>query len=242
NPLKIDVTTQGELVLWIAMKTAAWEFTDRPTVSISQADRTWIWEKREPPPDWRIWIGRYVGTEWRTRYRHHGMALARSPAKVDRPPGHNTQVTTLVAGELLIHVCSSSLPGIIDQMGFRGYSATLLHQLWPATRRAIRWPNGPTSDDEDVSVIADAFWTAVVKIPRGVLTEWRTRTCVMFDSRSVKYITPDEKEQNRIIDSTRPSRLQASPEAAVMASNTKPSSLCGRLLDRHVASLLAMTV
>jgi len=63
---------QRKLALWLAIVCTVWEYTDVPTQAVPAEDRQYIHSQREAPPHWSAWIGTYQGTEWQTRYRHHG--------------------------------------------------------------------------------------------------------------------------------------------------------------------------
>ena len=92
------------------------------------ADRRQLMSTGYPPFDtWRIWIARFDGANPEDRWsRHLGMQMVSSPDEIFRPHKCNTQVTTMVIGELCAHLVSSSVMRIPS-----GYTGVELTAIWP---------------------------------------------------------------------------------------------------------------
>ena len=148
---------QLSLALWLSVMATVGEYTDIPTKAIPEIDRHYIFEKREPPPKWSIWVGQYRGIEWHDRYRHHGVVCI----PITLPPNtnvidtksYNTQTTALQIGALFAYVCSST----IDTMWRFNQAGEIagLTRIWPPAGFAINWPRLDILDDEAALRIAD---------------------------------------------------------------------------------------
>jgi hypothetical protein len=153
---------QRLLALWLSVACIVWEFTDPPTQAIQPEDRDYVYCRREPPPNWSMWIGRYQGSEWKTRYRHHGAyamkAESFSPNDIVGAQPSNSQTSSLLIGELFMHVFSSTIP--CDWEFEQGVNLPGLFRLWPLRGGNIRWPGIFILSDADVNAIADRMLTS----------------------------------------------------------------------------------
>jgi len=148
---------QFRFALWIAIACIVWEYTDVPTQAVPAEDRKFVYDRREPPPNWSMWIGNYKGTQWKNRYRHHGAYvlprdLVSERLVVGSKPS-NTQTSSLQIGELFMHVSSSTLPLLWEfdhEVDFPG-----MLRLWPIKGGPIQWPNLTTLNDATAAEIAD---------------------------------------------------------------------------------------
>src|SRR3989442_317883 len=54
-------SAQKAVATWAAMATMTAEYLmhEKSLIAVAEADREWLWQNGSPPPDWRIWIGRY---------------------------------------------------------------------------------------------------------------------------------------------------------------------------------------
>jgi hypothetical protein len=159
EPIKLDLQQQLSVAAWIAVKTVVAEYFFPKMVAITEEERTFIWKYEKPPLHWKIWLGRYQGTDWRpARYSHHGFKLNFSPTIEDylsRPKWENhaqcnSQSSTFVIGDLFIHVISSVHHELVSQI------TSNLQQLWPPTQEII-WPPSIVVNDDQVTVIDNAF-------------------------------------------------------------------------------------
>lgn len=74
NPILLNREMQTAVAAWTMMTAIVAEYTDVPTQAIPPADRRLLMQGNLPNDSWRIWIGKYEGTDWKPqRYRHAGM-------------------------------------------------------------------------------------------------------------------------------------------------------------------------
>jgi hypothetical protein len=171
EPVELDREAQKYVAAWIAIITIMAEFTDAPTAGIPAADRTVLFETKQPPSSWVIFVAPFVGAEWSPAgYRHHGMRLkkrAKEPqaGAAMKLADDTLQATTCTLGALLFHVFSSTDEGvrhIFHQVTAEGK----LCRLWPISSDVIHWPDGPILGDAVADFIADSFCTEFGKAVR----------------------------------------------------------------------------
>lgn len=151
----LDTDIQRIISSWIVMTSIMGEFTDIKTVSIPTLHRSMLMETEYPPEGWKIWIGWYRGLEWEQRYRHYGCASVSREQLGKVQPEFNTQHSTFVFGELLIHAISTTLPGY--NINFTGMIERKLRCIWPIKEEYINWPPRTALTDEDAMNISDTF-------------------------------------------------------------------------------------
>lgn len=167
---KIILNRQQQLSVaaWIAIKTVIAEYFFVNNVAITKDERTYIWKNKMPPLHWKIWLARYQGTEWSpARYSHHGFQLNFSPTiehyllspKYVEHAQCNSQSSTFVIGELIIHVISSVHQDLVSQI------RSNLQQLWPSPEdpfihplhKEIIWPPSLVLNDDQVTILDSSF-------------------------------------------------------------------------------------
>lgn len=161
----IENNHQLSIAAWTVMTSIIAEFTDRPTASIPAAHRQLLKASGRPPEGWIIWIGSYYGTEWRQRYKHHGLTCIDTSVMsftqaASCKPGCNTQTSTFVMGELFIHTLSSTLSDL-HMLDFTGETGEALIRIWPPYRENIKWPRPKVISDVHADFIADAFFQSL---------------------------------------------------------------------------------
>lgn len=146
---------QKILAAWATMCVMTGEFYSPDHVSVPFADREYLRLYREPPPQWRIWIGRYIRGKWQGYWIHHSVPILDDEdlpeAGSDYVPAPNTQITTFIVGQLFIHAFSSATSDITNRWQFsgtRGLARNVLAQIWPPEESFIVWP---TEDIMDVT-------------------------------------------------------------------------------------------
>jgi hypothetical protein len=155
-----DLKSQRAIAALLCLITIRAEFTELSTVSITDADRTWLREKLEPPPLWQIWIARYIGDQPESHwFRHYGMQIVSTPDEAAEPGGCNTQTSTMVLGQLCAHTFSSS---VFPE--FSGYKATLF-KIWPISGYDINTAVLPRMGDDDVISLSEALARGMKPIP-----------------------------------------------------------------------------
>src|SRR5258705_11505191 len=98
----------------MATMTSEFLIHDKAQIAIPQSDREWLWNHRNPPPDWRIWIGRYQRYRSAEQWVHCSVPIynaGEEPMVAEgEAPQCNTQSTTFMVGELFVHAMSAAFP------------------------------------------------------------------------------------------------------------------------------------
>lgn len=131
----LDTNAQCALAAWVTMFCITAEYTDRDHRGIPAADRAALMTSSRPPESWRIFIGRYRGTEWARRYAHCGFIFQRNN-------GANAlcgaaQCSTFVVGELAVYACSASIPDADIARYLAPADDVALKQIWPPIHAAL---------------------------------------------------------------------------------------------------------
>ncbi|MEO7212966.1 hypothetical protein [Mucilaginibacter sp.] len=118
---------------WAVMTSYVREFEDLKTKAIKQRDVLYLMKNELPPKNWKIYIGRYQGTEYKMRYRHIGVgyAMINSNYTINMADyeGMNTQYSTFVVGELIIHASCTYIDQPVPDVD--GKLLSKLNQVWP---------------------------------------------------------------------------------------------------------------
>jgi hypothetical protein len=161
----LAASDQWAIAAWAAMTTISAEMDDPETAVVPFSDRQWLMNMGEAPSHWYVWIGRYQGQRWRTWFRHHrfnysqDIVLPQSVLALVKYQGDSAlriQVTTLVAGELLLQ----TLSGTANNKGVSPFSyvdAMWLSNIWPGAGPPIVWDQLPILGDSNVDGVANAF-------------------------------------------------------------------------------------
>ena len=147
QPVLLTTMDQWLLSALLCLITIRLEFTDLEMQGVPVAERRELMATGHAPFDtWRIWIARFGGQNPHDHWsRHFGMQVVSSPDEMFRPHKCNTQVTTMVIGELCAHLVSSSAMPVP-----RGYSGVELTPIWPPTDFDIDSRAIPFLNDADV--------------------------------------------------------------------------------------------
>jgi hypothetical protein len=134
------------------------EFTDLEMQGVPVSDRRQLMTNGYPPFDtWRIWIARFGGANPEDHWsRHFGMQVVSSPNEISRPHKCNTQVTTMVIGELCVHLISSSVMPVP-----RGYFGIELTPIWPPTNLYIDSRAIPFLNDAEVVYLHESLAASI---------------------------------------------------------------------------------
>jgi hypothetical protein len=149
--INLTPAAQRALAAWIAKTIMIAEFASAEGIVTPRADRVSLRTTMEPPQSWNIWIARNAGRNWVARYVRHTAALGAADPK--KGPQKDTQSTTLGMGRIIVHVMTSTVPGMKFELPGRADS---FHFLWPV-RRAITWPPRSALDHEAVEDFNLAF-------------------------------------------------------------------------------------
>lgn len=136
----LDPAAQAALSVW-AIKTAMMAMYVYPRAgnAIPQADYTWLYRHRSPPPDYRVWIGKRTkdGGEWPAFFRHSALTATIGDREMPAPGDPNAHRTSIGVGHLVFHVFGHHIQdGPV--LNLRGYESALA-RIWPADE-GIEWP------------------------------------------------------------------------------------------------------
>jgi hypothetical protein len=152
-------TDQRLLAALLSLVSMRVELSSHEMRAIPPSDHDWIRTRFEPPPYWKIWIARYVGNVAMDE-QHMAMQISSSmdvPAGVDHC---NTQVTTLVIGQLCAHLFSST-----EWPEFGGYEGIFLSRIWPLTPFDIEVSSLPPIFESEVPWLHETVARTTPPIP-----------------------------------------------------------------------------
>ena len=130
----IAATERRALAAWCTMFSMVIEFADPPTRASTPAERAYLKERLEPPPNWTVWIGRALdGDVWRGAWNHFGMgapAARSAEGAITRTGECDTQSTAAVANCFYFQTHSTrSAEANVDAKEFAAQHG--LRILWP---------------------------------------------------------------------------------------------------------------
>jgi hypothetical protein len=130
HPHLLQSFGQRLLATFLCLVSMRIEISSVTVGSIPKAERDWLKQNYEPPANWRIWIARYKGEPLMDE-RFAAMQIA---SKTVKPSIEhcNSQVTTLVIGQLCAHLFSSTV-----WPNFGGYEGIQLCSIWPPSQFGI---------------------------------------------------------------------------------------------------------
>jgi hypothetical protein len=151
---------QKLLAAWVTMCVMTAEYYMPELAAIPFGDREYLRLYREPPKEWRIWIGRYLRGRWKGYWIHHSVPLVENipEAGDDAASRPNTQTTTFIVGQIYIHAFSSALPNITSKWRLDAQGPTILAQLWPVKESFIAWPTNDILDRNADRIAGYIFW------------------------------------------------------------------------------------
>ena len=174
KPAILSRQAQELIARWIAMSTMTSDFFYPDKHAVPQADRDLLYgtgngDGAVPQDTWKMWIGRYQRGDWVGRWVHNSIPIY---SKDDAPelsaagiPRPNTQTTTIIFGELYVHVFSCPFPEIVAMVNLRESAHSMVAQIWPFREDVIAWPINPMSDRD-----ADNFAAAIFRMLDAI---WR---------------------------------------------------------------------
>ena len=114
-PRVLQREAQSVIASWATMFTMVYEFADKPTIAISQAQREFFKAHQTTPVNWMIWVSTFSGTMHSLRTHHRGITGGRwcSDGNTIELDGNcETQITSGVAGKfvfLTFHAADDAL-------------------------------------------------------------------------------------------------------------------------------------
>jgi hypothetical protein len=144
EPMVLDTAKMKLLAPTLALVSVRVELTAKGMRVIPQDEIQYLMNIGRPSHSWRIWIARHSGPNLRDySYRYTAMQIVSEPTAVFGPEHCNTQVTTLVAGQLYVHILFSTV-----WPDFQGYEGVGLTQIWPANDLHLKTEFLPIMSEE----------------------------------------------------------------------------------------------
>jgi hypothetical protein len=158
--VRLSPDQQKIVATWAAMKAMVAEYAESECVTTHHAHRKYLRNHHLPPKaGWSIWLAHY-------RQSNAPLLWFASPFLVlpdhiaaqrqdRRATYYNSQASTQIIGELLIHVLRSPHPRLARMFRFHLPDRQAIFRIWPPTLYGLRWPVA-TLDDASVSYIGEA--------------------------------------------------------------------------------------
>jgi hypothetical protein len=150
---------QKIVAAWAAMKAMVAEYGESEFVTTHHMQRKYMMRHRVAPATWGVWIAHYRPDPGVMLWQSAPFVVfpdqiaVRYPDR--RPPFRNSQATTQIVGQLLLHVVRCPHPRLVRMFRFKLSSRQALFQIWPPRQYSIVWPSG-TIDDATASYISGA--------------------------------------------------------------------------------------
>jgi hypothetical protein len=169
---------QTKIAAWAVLKAMVGEWMVHGHATTNHMHRKYMMRHQIPPKNgWGVWIGHFQSDRSKPEterfnplWESHPFLLlpdgvaARYPDK--RATYYNSQATTQVIGQLLIHTFRSPMPNLIPRWKFTLPNRGSLFRIWPPTQTSIQWP-AKALTDFDAIVLANAFMNFMLRLQRG---------------------------------------------------------------------------
>jgi len=174
---RIFPADQARIAVWAVMKAMVAEWTIRKHATTNHMQRKYLMRHYLPPKNgWGVWIGHFVSDKnkketerYHPLWEAHPFLLMPDNLAARRPNRiatyYNSQASTQIIGQLLIHVFRSPMPNLIPRWKFTLPDRGSLFRIWPPTQTSIAWP-GKTLSDFDALIVANEFINFVLRIQR----------------------------------------------------------------------------
>jgi hypothetical protein len=171
NEQNVTINADGQYLLaqWATMTAMTSEFSHVPTMAVTREQREKFKADMRPPDGWYIFVGRYKGLEWDTRFRHVGAKSFNPSLRVKAPEANNSFSTTFVVKALTIYVVGSTDLGFFNNpAAFTKDFANAfnLRPVWPTVASdEIVWMDVRVNYDNDLAELSN--W--ITKLPSAPL-------------------------------------------------------------------------
>jgi hypothetical protein len=151
QPIFLTVENQHALAEWIALKVILLEQSDKSQVVVTQAERTAFYESRQIPANMRIRLAVCGEGGWRCATVREAVWL--TPLSRFQPQNGrmNVQVSTIGAGDLLIHASVCNADGFDIDEAVPVNPAVFC--LWPPSNENLNWPQKATAFNSDAAAV-----------------------------------------------------------------------------------------
>ncbi|GJE18556.1 hypothetical protein [Methylobacterium marchantiae] len=147
--LYLSADQQHLLAAWASQIAMVAEYTDPEYAAISQADRTHLMINGEPPPNWRIWLGHFLGKDKNdSSYNHHGLIQPYLDWTIKNDKNLATvQTSTITLSRLVFHCFSERRRGSFRynvEEKCRG-----IIPIWPIKTENLNWKKAGSMNEAD---------------------------------------------------------------------------------------------
>ena len=148
----LGLEQQKLLATWLAKSAMTAEFVRPRRDGVTQAERRYLMENKEPPANWIVWLAGYEGGDW----SELGMGQSRgnlqsTPYRIIGQPTEYAQATIFGLGNAIGLVVSASVDEIANRFAELEWDHVL--RIWPPKPRSILWPLTGSVKDEDVNAL-----------------------------------------------------------------------------------------
>lgn len=159
--------TRQTLGLWAWKTTLMFEFasSDSPR-EIPDEHYRWLYERRELPPRFHVWLAPYAGRRFITYYRRDalGLTLPDVPWPTKDADESNMYGATLGIGQLAIQLMTSFLP---RDLALKHGPEYPVYKIWPADGGVTFYPR-PALTDDGMLAFGEAFQSSAGPVTRHV--------------------------------------------------------------------------
>jgi hypothetical protein len=149
KPFLLSASNQRLLATFLCLVSMRVAASSNAPNAINTSERDHLRLRTEPPPNWQMWIARYVGDPLMDE-RFTPMHLSKSAVAETGLEYCNAQVTTVVIGHLCANLVSTPTK-MVD-----GYEGIDLFRIWPAGDD-IQFQNVPIIGETVVPWLHEAF-------------------------------------------------------------------------------------
>jgi hypothetical protein len=150
---------QRKIASWAVLKAMVAEYDAGAYVTTSHMQRKYLMRRHVPPTKgWAVWIGHHVRTAAGTF--HWGAfpalilpdrVLARRKSRI--ASHYNSNASSLLVGELFIHVMRSPHHHLVDRWRLNTPDGGALYRIWPSTNISTVWPpKSMSAEDIDYAI------------------------------------------------------------------------------------------
>jgi hypothetical protein len=145
EPFVLDTSAMQLLAAVLTLVSVRIALTAKVMRAVPECEIRHLMHNARPSENWRVWIARHVGTDLKDySYRYSAMQIVSEPTAASGPEHCNTQVTTLVVGQLYAHVLFSTV-----WPNFEGYEGVGLTRIWPANELHISTEYLPAMSEQE---------------------------------------------------------------------------------------------
>ena len=158
----LDPRTQSDLALWICKIVVTARSINHRDLPGDIKWAEWLYQRREPLPDWQIWIAHYVGSA-PFYYQTHGIDVREPPGPNQSPSempiiDADGAMATLTMGYFVAQIF-----GFSSSMKWAATETQGFPRIWPMSKFLIPWPSFPSLDDNGLRFAAQRL--LATKVP-----------------------------------------------------------------------------